>query len=237
MLRWNLLLDLNLGCQSVIYLILLSMVLILIVVVVEFPNSPVGPTIVLLLVTKASRFVSCSADLVSFLIVTCWIVYVLWGWSCSRGGPIFGRGSIARSHSSCLWLDNLLCFRSLILLHFFILVLVHFLWAIVRNTTSHLLSHHLLESAILTCLSTKLEELLWLWTLFIRILLSKFVNVWFRQVLIQMWLPLAIIKFFEGLSFWEYFSPVCSEYLEAIINLQSFIEYWIEQVATACTPQ
>jgi len=70
--RW-LGLDLNLGCHRVFNLCLLSKVLILVVVVVEFPNSPVGSTIVFLLDREASRFISCPASstvLVSFLIFT-----------------------------------------------------------------------------------------------------------------------------------------------------------------------
>lgn len=89
--------DLYLRAQISFDGILLTVVLILIVVVVELPNSPVGSTIFFGWLTEAEggllSSTSCSSSLVSFLIF-CRITCVLRGSSCSRGGPAFsGRGS------------------------------------------------------------------------------------------------------------------------------------------------
>jgi len=120
---------------------------------------------------------------------------------------------LLRWHQTCsisigLWLDNLLSLKGLLLSQLLICILINLLWSTIASwgSTSHLLSHHLLECTVISSCSslTEFEDPLGLIPLIILFLLffSKLFNIWFRIKACFLRLPFDIVKLWDAFLFW-----------------------------------
>lgn len=173
-------------------------IVIFVIVVVEFSDSPVGTTVICLFLCRH----------LTKLLTEVAITYSAWmHHTCGILG--FRRRDKTCTESVCLRLDLLLSLGRLLLSEFLIEVLVDFLGTCIGGcgAACHLLAHHLLEgTALSTAAPAKLEDSLWLLLLLglFLLLLPELVDVGFGQYACFMRLPLNIVKLLERLLLVEY---------------------------------
>ena len=174
-------------------------------------------------------------------------------WSC---GPLFlNRGicitsftclSFARRHltsgkSICLWWNNHLGFHGLLVLQLFVCICIYLFGTFsIARCSSHLLSHHLLERAVFSTLSTlsKFKEPFRFVFLILdfNIFFSELVDVRLRQNPCFVRLPSDIIELSKSFRFFEYFRPIRSKNLETIVDLKAFVQNWVHNVSATGWP-
>ena len=222
MFAQRLLLDLELTVEVIVAVLLdqalLSKILVLIIVVVELTNSPVGSRVI-------DHFFACRFT--KFLVE---IGFSLHAWILNTRNILsFCRWDQACTESICLRLYLLLSLSSLLFSKLLVHVLIDSLRTSVGigGSTRHLLTHHLLKSTTVSITTSSVFEdsLRFLLLLLVLLLLffSKFVDIGFGQYTCFVRLPFYIVELFERFLLQENLRAICTEDLEPIINFKSFV--------------
>lgn len=232
-LAHGLLLDLDLREERVLRLLvssLLVQVQVILGIIVKLTHSPIRCVVILLFLRghgtwTTSEFLRIE-DLVRHTALRVHHLSLL----------VFSRGDQTCTKRVDLRLDLLLSLSGLLFSEFLVHVLVDFLWTLSRGrcTTGHLLTHHLLESAVLLELQDPLRFVLLLALLLL--FLPQSVDVGFGQYACFMRLPLNFVKLLESFLLHKNLRAICAENLEPIIDLQPLVQHRVQQVTTARRP-
>ena len=232
MLAHRLLLDLKLGEEGVLLLLIDSLIIethFIIFVIVELSNSPIWCIIILLLPLRR-HWVSATESLRIHNLVGNALrlhrMLIL----------VLRRRNQTRSERVHLRLDLLLSLGSLLLSQLLVHVLIDSLRTglVAVGAACHLLAHHLLERTVLL----EFQDSLWLVLLLglLLLLLPEFIDVGFGQNACFMRLPLDVVKLLEGFLLHKNLRAIRTENLEPIIDLQSFVQHRVQKVAPAGRP-